>query len=314
MKPNFAALTFNADGDIYVNDEYKAAGTWPGRLAPGVYKVEVRKQGHRSSFTTVEAKAGETRTIALEAPVPVYGSLNITANVTAQIYVDDKPTGETTPYLMNKVLVGSHHVELRANGYQSHKQTIEIQEGKTTNIQPILQKTPTVRTTPGCVASTINLGKVGFVFNKTWKIGNQTWSAPVTATYCEKTAFDGGSEGKYRVDCRKHTETKYGHLFSWCMVANHAAQLCPSPWRMPTKEDAELLAKQSSGGRLATLWGLSGYALGNSLWDVDSYAYYWSSTEVSSGGNSAYTLDIYNSDLRTSLAYKSTGMQVRCVK
>jgi hypothetical protein len=145
MKPNFADLTFNADGDIYINDAYKAAGTWRGRLASGMYKVEVRKSAHRSSFTTVEAKANETRTVTLEAPEPIYGSLNITANVTAQIYVDDKPTGETTPYLINQVLVGSHRVELRADGYQPYKQTVEVQEEKMATLQGTLQKAPTTR-------------------------------------------------------------------------------------------------------------------------------------------------------------------------
>jgi hypothetical protein len=145
MKPNFADLTFNADGDIYINDAYKAAGTWRGRLASGMYKVEVRKSAHRPSLTTVEAKANETRTVTLEAPVPVYGLLNITANVTAQIYVDDKPIGETTPYLINQVLVGSHRVELRADGYQPYKQTVEVQEGKMATLQGTLQKAPTTR-------------------------------------------------------------------------------------------------------------------------------------------------------------------------
>jgi hypothetical protein len=311
MKPNFAALTFNADGDIYVNDEYKAAGTWPGRLAPGVYKVEVRKTAHRSSFTTVEAKAGETRTVQLEAPVPVYGSLNITANVTAQIYVDDKPTSETTPYLMNQVLVGSHSIELRANGYQAHKQTVEIQEGKTTNIQPTLQKPAPVSAISGCDASIINLGKVGFVSDKTWKMGNQTWSAPVAADYCEKTTSDGGSVGNYRSDCRKHTEAKYGHLFSWCMVASYAAQLCPSPWRVPTQSDFNALVSKTTYRKLIPRWDYGGYALGSSLHDVNSGAYYWSSTQDYglmahlSYGEGGMHVDYYS---------RGNGFQVRCVK
>jgi hypothetical protein len=316
MKPNFAALTFNADGDIYVNDEYKAAGAWPGRLAPGVYKVEVRKQGHRSSFTTIEAKAGETRTIALEAPVPVYGSLNITANVTAQIYVDDKPTGEVTPYLMNKVLVGSHSVELRADGYQSHKQTVEIQEGKTANIQSELQKPAPapIRTMPGCATSDINLGKVKFVSDKTWTFGEQTWSAPITATYCEKTTFDGGSASNYRVDCRMHPQTKYGHLFTWCMVASYAAQLCPSPWRVPSQADFSALVSNTNYRKLIYTWDYGGYASSTSVYGTGSQAYYWSSTAYSGNISLAFNLHYNSGNLSVSTDGKHIGFQVRCVK
>jgi uncharacterized protein (TIGR02145 family) len=311
MKPNFAALTFNADGDIYVNDEYKAAGTWNGRLTPGVYKVEARKPSHRSSLTTIEAKAGETRTVALDAPVPIYGSLNITANVTAQIYVDDKPTGETTPYLMNRVLVGNHNIELRANGYEPYKQVVEVTEGKITDIQSALQKPVAVQTTPGCVPSTINLGNVGFISNQTWEIGNQTWSAPITAAYCDKTTFYGGTDGALRADCRKHTEKKYGNLFSWCMVASYAAQLCPKPWRVPTDADFIRLRHNATGGEITKNWGYGGYAFGSYMSGVSPYAYYWSSTET----NSSYAyyllyssghLGVYNVD-------KHLGLQVRCV-
>jgi uncharacterized protein (TIGR02145 family) len=336
MQPNFAALTFHAGGDIYVNDEFKAAGTWNGRLAPGVYKVEVRKTAHRSSLATVEAKAGDTRTITLNAPVPVYGSLNITANITAQIYVDNQPTGETTPYLMNQVLVGNHSIELRADGYDAYKQTVEILEGKITYVQPVLQKqqekkvttTPpalakqpaTVRTTPSCIASNINLGKVGFVSNRTWKVGRQTWSAPVTATYCNKTAYDGGRTGAYESDCRKNQQASDGHLFSWCMVAQYAAQLCPSPWRVPTHEDHCLLVNgsplscQYKDRTLNGSYGYNytGYANAGSC-DTNSSGDYWSSTEYS--GDYAYGL-FFNSSYTTPqrINYKSYGFALRCVR
>jgi uncharacterized protein (TIGR02145 family) len=319
MKPNFAALTFNAEGDIYVNDDYKATGTWQGRLAPGIYKVEVRKQGHRPSLTTIEAKTGDTRTVALEAPVPVYGSLNISANVTAQIYVDDKPTGETTPYLMNQVLAGSHTIELRANGYQPHQQTVEIQEGKITTLQSVLQKAapiPTsalVRTTSDCGNAIINLGEVGFVSNKIWTFGRQTWSAPVTAAYCEKTAFDGGTEGNYRADCRKNPKTKYGNLFSWCMVATYAEQLCPSPWRVPTESDFNTLVSNTTYSTLISAWDYGGDAQGSSMSGVDSQANYWSSTQ--SDMDNAYYLYYYSDNLSVNNnAGRYYGMQVRCVK
>jgi hypothetical protein len=142
MQPNFAVITLTTPngGDIYINDERKGAAQWSGRLTPGQYKVEVRKPSHRPSVTTVASEAGKDKTVPLEAPVPIYGSLNITANVAAQIYIDDKSTGETTPYLMNQVLEGSHSIELRANGYKPYRQTMEVQEGKTLPVSAALQE------------------------------------------------------------------------------------------------------------------------------------------------------------------------------
>ena len=312
MKPNFAALTFNADGDIYINDEYKATKTWQGRLAPGAYKVEVHKPSHRASFITLEARSGETRTITLEAPVPIYGSLNITANVTAQIYIDDKATGENTPYLINNVLVGNRSIELRADGYESYKQTVEIREGKITGIQPVLQKPTPVHVVSGCIVSHINLGKVEFLSNKTWSFGDQTWSAPVMAGYCDKTTFDGGMEKGYKADCRNHTEKKYGHLFSWCMIANYATQLCPSPWRVPTKKDFNKLDGHTTGNKLSKQWSYGGYARGSSVREESTEANYWSFTE--SNTSNAYYLNYNRAYLYVNPSLKSNGFQVRCVK
>ncbi len=86
----------------------------------------------------------------------------------------------------------------------------------------------------GCSTNTINLGSVGFTSTQTWVVGAQTWSAPVTATYCNKTAYSSPTSAPYGTDCRNNTN---GHLFSWCMVKRYAAQLCPSPWRVPTTTD-----------------------------------------------------------------------------
>jgi hypothetical protein len=284
--------------------------------------VEVRKPSHRPAVFTIVSEAGKDKTVSLEAPEAIYGSLDIKGNVEADLFIDGENRG-TTPIILNRILVGSHSMELRATGYQPHQQTVEIQEGKITTLQPALQKaapmpTPTkasTHTISGCVASNINLGKVGFLSDKTWTFGDQTWSAPVTATYCEKTAFDGGgTSNNSKADCRKHSKAKYGHLFSWCMVATYAAQLCPSPWRVPTKSDFERLAQNVNSRKLSKSWGYGGYAISSFMRDVNSYAYYWSSTEYDN--DSAYFLVYYSSYVYPQYYYatKANGRQVRCVK
>ncbi len=97
--------------------------------------------------------------------------------------------------------------------------------------------------TSACIMKAVYLGSVGFTSTKTWVVGSQTWSAPVTATYCRKTSFDGGTATAYKADCRANNgsattvNVTYGDLFSWCMVNQFKTVLCPSGWRVPSNTD-----------------------------------------------------------------------------
>jgi hypothetical protein len=138
LQPAYAAITLTGAGDIYVNDEHKGADTWSGRLMPGSYKVEVKKISHRTSVAAIEVKAGEDKTIPLQAPTPIYGSLNISANAEAAILIDGVKQKETTPAIIQNVLIGKHGIELQAGG-QSEKQSVEVTEGKITELKAALQ-------------------------------------------------------------------------------------------------------------------------------------------------------------------------------
>jgi uncharacterized protein (TIGR02145 family) len=88
----------------------------------------------------------------------------------------------------------------------------------------------------GCNVKPLNLGTVGFTSAQTWVVGSQTWSAPVTATYCAKTTYSGGTN-PFNADCRNNPDSSYPPLFSWCMIVQFGDQLCPSPWRVPTFDE-----------------------------------------------------------------------------
>ncbi|WP_158648352.1 PEGA domain-containing protein [Candidatus Symbiothrix dinenymphae] len=141
LKPAFAVITLTGDGDIYVNDERKGAGRWSERLMPGSYKVEVKKALHRPSVSSFEVKAGENKTIPLQAPAPIYGSLNISANVVdATIFIDGVKHKDNAPTIIKEVLIGKHTIELQAKGCKPDKQTVEVQEGKIAEIKAQLDK------------------------------------------------------------------------------------------------------------------------------------------------------------------------------
>ncbi|MDR3133997.1 MAG: hypothetical protein LBU42_08280 [Prevotellaceae bacterium] len=104
---------------------------------------------------------------------------------------------------------------------------------------------------PGCNLNSLNLGTVSFSSSAIYKIGAQTWSSPVVATNCNKSAYNGGSAGDYAADCRNNPGYS-GHLFSVCAVIRYAAQLCPGEWRVPTVSE------------LSALWTAAGAPLCNS--------------------------------------------------
>jgi hypothetical protein len=94
-------------------------------------------------------------------------------------------------------------------------------------------------------------------------------------------------------------------------VNQNAAQLCPDPWRVPTKDDFEALVAATNATHLAAAWGYGGRAFGSGIVHTD-FAYYWSSTENDT--NSAYNMYNTSGGLPVDYTNKYLGMQVRCVK
>ena len=171
-----------------------------------------------------------------------------------------------------------------------------------------------------CTAPTLCLMGVGFASTDTYTRNNIMLSAPVTVTTCQKTSYSGGSSGAYQASCR--TNPGYdGDYFSWCMVVQYASQLCPSPWRVPTRDDYCQYAGLSAGCRSYTSvgragvhgWMTGGYASGSSPINQGGAGYYWSANEYSE-------TDGYRIYTQTAYAYygyneeKRYGYTLRCVQ
>jgi hypothetical protein len=91
--------------------------------------------------------------------------------------------------------------------------------------------------------------------------------------------------------------------------------LCPDPWHVPTSDDFAALVDNTDAAMLESTWGYGGYAYGSYIYDGSTYAYYWSSTEYSSGSYDAYGLGYGSSYLGAGYyTPKHLGFQVRCVK
>jgi len=198
---------------------------------------------------------------------------------------------------------------------------------------PQAQASQRPRAVSGCNSGTPgwgnSLGAVSFASARTWQVGNQTWSDAVTATACQKTSFNGGSSGDFRSDCRSNPRQR-GDLFSWCAVARFGATLCPSPWRVPTRDDfvaldlafggtgeSRLATEQFVRGNYISYWGGSfgGSSSSNgNLTNQGFWGYYWSQTEISARrARNLYfdTRGIVNPQYHGD---KNLGFAVRCVR
>ena len=141
MSANFVNVTINTDSqsDIYVDEEYKGKGKWTGCLSDGSHIFEARKANHKPSKKSVDLVLGENKTITLDTPTPINGSIDIDSSpMGATIYIDGKHYGETPNYISD-ILIGEHELKLTKQGCVEIKKTIIIKEGETLTINEKLQ-------------------------------------------------------------------------------------------------------------------------------------------------------------------------------
>ena len=162
----------------------------------------------------------------------------------------------------------------------------------------------------------------------------QRWSDAVVAVNCRDTSLKTAHYSNWRspifhADCRINEGFK-GHLFTWPAVDKFKNQLCPAPWRMPTREDfldlnfAMRRLSINSGTTLSVQyvdgWGaeFAGYSDGqNKLRSQGTHVMYWSQTRAPDlrGSKFSYALIINSSNFATTTYYNVyRGFTVRCIK
>ena len=146
--PDFAAPHFvcsDAKAEIWVNGELKGVGQWSGRLPAGAYKVEARRPSHVPTTQSLRLENGDNGEIRLESPIPIYGQINVSCvPMNAMIVLDGSKVG-TTPKLLKNVLIGRHSVEVGKQGYKSEVFDVDVEEGKTLELEVTLVEEAPVR-------------------------------------------------------------------------------------------------------------------------------------------------------------------------
>jgi uncharacterized protein (TIGR02145 family) len=193
----------------------------------------------------------------------------------------------------------------------------------TTNAHGCIDASATgiIQVATGCVRSTYTLGTVGFANADTYTQNGITISAPVTATGCQKTSFDAGASGSFTADCREVPGYNAAY-YSWCMAMHWNTVLCPSPWRVPSRNDIRTYIDNSAIGSDYLMpsvmgthdWQPVGYisrASSPNPIAIGTAAWFWLSN--STGPDEAGAL-IVTSDTHTSPVSKTSGAALRCVQ
>ena len=161
----------------------------------------------------------------------------------------------------------------------------------------------------------------------------QIWSGAVTATNCYNRAFNGGaSSGPFNASCRSNISgvREHGDQFSWCAVMRFAEELCPYPWRVPTRQD--FIDLNTALGGVFGFLPVGDYSFitdnyinrwGGVLWaDNNRWAHYWSQSMSTTSSFAAYETRFggsggqWDSPIvnRYRLVNRSVGVVLRCVR
>ena len=310
LEANFAQLTLTTQSgaDIYVDGRKLGTGRWSGTLELGEYSVETRQASHKSSYTNLSVlpqTAGKT--IVLNDPLPIYGSLIVDGTpMDAVVYVDNKRVG-VSPLVYGELLIGSHTVRLEKEGYAKQEKTIVVSEGQEQMLEYTLAKeTPKATPTPASTGgheyvdlglsvkwATCNVGANKpedygdyFAWGETKPKSTYNWS---TYKWCR---------GSYDTQTKYNTSSSYGTVDNkkTLELSDDAARAnWGGSWRMPT--DAEWTElREKCKWTLTTQNGVKGYKVtsksnGNSIFlpaagyrddsslgNAGSYGNYWSSS------------------------------------
>ena len=246
------------------------------------------------------------------------------------------PTGTSVPMGSTAIVRDTIEITIRDTTEITIRDTIELTIRDTVDLYDpsILASWPT------------SLGAASFATDSTWIVSNgtitQIWSDAVQTDFCSnKTTFRGsnplisGPLGN-EIDCRSNPGQK-GDLFSGRAVYEFGNQLCPGPWRVPTRHDfvnlSIIFGTNGFGNQNnptirdkyindwgGTFGGMTSQT--NTLSDQDTRGFYWSQTGIDYYGiglpvvpTRLYSIEISSSNFRPLTdEFLNRGFSLRCVR
>ena len=119
---------------LYVDKKSVGMAPWTGSLKEGMHLIEAKKEGYRSQQRTINLSQQQKLDVAFAELAAIQGNLSVNYKpFGADVYVDGKKVGQS-PRVFNGILVGSHKVEIKKDGYAPDSKTVSILEGQTATL------------------------------------------------------------------------------------------------------------------------------------------------------------------------------------
>ncbi len=128
------------DAIIFINSE--EAGPAPKtitKLAPGIYKVEVRMEGYESWSENVEISADKENHLTAVLQILTGSVIVMSEPSNAMVIVNGNEIGNT-PVNLTDLEPGKHLVEISMDGYENWTENIEVSANKENQITAVLLK------------------------------------------------------------------------------------------------------------------------------------------------------------------------------
>ena len=123
---------------LYVDKKSVGTIPWTGSLKEGMHLIEARKEGYRSQQRTINLSQQQRLDVAFPELAAIQGNLSVNYKpFGADVYIDGKKVGQS-PRVFNGILVGSHKVEIKKDGYGTDSKTVSILEGQTASLSGVL--------------------------------------------------------------------------------------------------------------------------------------------------------------------------------
>ena len=123
---------------LYVDKKSVGTIPWTGSLKEGMHLIEAMKEGYRSQQRTINLAQQQRLDVAFAELAAIQGNLSVNYKpFGADVYIDGKKVGQS-PRVFNGILVGSHKVEIKKDGYGTDSKTVSILEGQTASVLGVL--------------------------------------------------------------------------------------------------------------------------------------------------------------------------------
>ena len=349
LEANFVQLTLttSAQSDMYIDGQKLGTGRWTGTLELGEHSVETRQASHQSAYTTLRVTSQSAgQIIALNNPIPIYGSMTLTSTPSdAVVYVDGKKVG-TSPVIVNELLVGTHTIRLEKDGYDNQEKTVQIAENQESILDFTLTKTVAKAPVPPATSqgrangheyvdlglsvkwATCNVGANKpedygdyFAWGETTTKGIYKWS---TYEYCNGSSFTltkyntkssiGSRDNKRTLELGDDAaHVNWGG--SWRMPTyaewTELREQCTWTWTTQNGTKGYKVTSKSNGNSI--FLPAAGYRYDSSLLCAGSSGSYWSSSLSTDYLGHAWYVRFYSSDVIRHLSHLNYGFSVRPV-